>query len=231
VTIHRLGAVNCVYPGFGGPPMTDARAERIAGLLKGCDLVASVESGWRGCALLAEALGSSFRYHRAQGTSTREGLNGFFWDGDYFHDEEHWDYTLPSAGQWPRTFLMVRVVANDDPVEFVTGGSFHFAAKGSPLSAGQADAVKWNQVHTVRKCIGNKRFIAAGDFPRTGDDDDLAYLRKEGFKINGRTDRTPMVSISRRAVTVTGTKIVETGSLLDHDIHTTTFTLPGKASA
>jgi hypothetical protein len=231
MSVHRLGSGNGQYPGFGGPPMTDARAEKFASFFKGCDIVASCETGRAGCANIAEAFGSHWNYQRSQGTSSREGLNGLFWNGDVFHDEGLWDSVLASAGQWPRTFLMVRLVANHDDAEFVTAGSFHFAAKGAPLNAEQADRVKGAQIRTVRSKIGNKRFIGAGDLPRTYDNDDLAYLKHEGFSVNGRTDRTPLVSISRRAVRVTGTKIIETGSAFDHDFHTTSFTLPGKASA
>ncbi len=228
--IHRMGVVNGVYPGFGGPTMTDSRAEAIVAKVKGCDLLATCETGRTGCAQLAEALGSGWSYQRAQGSSSREGLNGVFWNERVWdwQDKRAHDWTLPSGGQWPRTFLLVRLAEHADPDAFVWAGAFHMSAKGAPLSATAADKVKWTQSHKIVELAGDRRCLIGGDFARTGDTDDIAYLKSQGWLFNGRTHRTPLTTIRHGAVAVTNVTFVNGGSLLDHDVQITSFTIPGK---
>jgi hypothetical protein len=234
VTTHRMAVVNGIYPGFGGPPMTAARADAIVRKIpKGVDVLATCETGAHGCATIAEALGENWSYQRAQGTTAREGLNGVFWDQRAWdwQDKRAHDWTLPSAGQWPRTLLLVRLAEVADPTAFVWAGAFHLAAKGSPLTAAAADRVKWIQSHKLVELIGDRRALIGGDFPRTGDDDDMRYLNSQGWTFNGRTDRTPLTTLKHGAVKVGGTTFVDGGALLDHDIQVTTFTVASATPA
>jgi len=234
---HTLAVVNGMF--FDSKTMSDSHARRIVDLLpEHTDLVAVCEMGKSIRSTFGKALnrnrGGRWSRKGAADGMGHEGVNGIFWD------RRVWDFpdagrvrykTLASGGQWPRFLVAVRLVEVEEPGEFLQAGAFHLAAKGSPLSATQADRVKRVQTDQLGDFMGDRRIIMGGDFPRTGDDDDLAALKRNGYRVNGRTDRTPLVSISHGAITVTGTRIVESGSLLDHDIHTTTFSLPRKALA
>jgi hypothetical protein len=230
VTVHRLLALGSQYAGFrSSPPFTDAKAKATAqiALKSGADIISATEMGSAACSRFAHHLGGHWSYHRAQGTASEEGINGLFWDERAFANPEgqiH-DWNLRSHGQWQRTFLLVYLVERGHPDLFVRAGTTHLAATGQPLNRQGANAAKWDQVHQVRELIGGKRVLVGMDFPRTDDDDDIAWAKKAGLEFHGRTDKTPMVTVSRGAVYVTGTSLVGDGGVLDHLPNLTTFTL------
>lgn len=235
MTAHRITVVNCEY--FTSKTMTAGKADRIVDLIpKDTDVVVVCEAGL----LIRRAINGALNRKRGGRWSRkgarpglgREGVNGILWNRRAWKwTGREWFRTLTSGGQWPRFLVMVRLEGVADPVEFVQVVAFHLAAKGAPLSASQADRVKRDQTNALRDFIGNKRVLGAGDFPRTGDDDDLAYLKREGVEFHGRTDRTPLTVFTRRGVSVSSVKVIESGQLLDHDLVSAAFTVPGKTDA
>lgn len=235
MSAHRVTVVNLEY--FTSKTMSSGKADRIVDLIpKDTDLVVVCEAGASIRRTINAALnrerGGRWSRKGARPGLGREGVNGILWDRRRWNfPGREWFRTLASGGQWPRFLVMVRLEEVGDPTAFTQVVAFHLAAKGAPLTASQADGVKREQTNALRAFIGNKRVLGAGDFPRTGDDDDLAYLERQGVKFHGRTDRTPLTVFTRRGVTVTSVRVIESGQLLDHDLVSAAFTVPGRSDA
>ncbi len=225
-----MAVVNGMF--FDSKTMSSSKAKRVVDLLPDdLDLIAVCEMGRSIRSTFGKALGSRWSRKGARDGLGHEAVNGVYWNRKAwdFPDAKRVRYkTLESGGQWPRFLVAVRLVETGDKDAFIQAGAFHLAAKGQPLTADQADRVKRVQSTQLADFTGDRRMIWGGDFPRTGDDDDMAFLKTRGLTFNGRTDRTPLTTITHGAVKVIGTQIISANGLLDHDIPVTTFSIANK---
>jgi hypothetical protein len=235
---HSMVVLNGEF--FTSKTMSASKADRVVALIpEGTDLVATTETGKKIRQSLQGALERRFGKHWSRkgaiGTPTHEGVNGIFWDRRVWDFPKtkidpagrFWDWILPSR-QWTRTLVVARLEEVADAGAFVWAGAFHYSAVGSPYGRSEANAAKLAQIKKTVELIGLRRTLIGGDFPRTDDDDDVRYMKSHGWHLNGRTDRTPLVTMSRGAVTILETRVIESGSLLDHDLALVKFSLANK---
>lgn len=229
--MKALLALNCCLPQFAHDPDTlpaDDRAVLLARTIRasGAGIIATQEADRTFLAKIAYHCGSRYRYQRAQGPDGR-GLNGIIWRDEWTFERLH-DWTLPSFGQWPRTFLAVRLTHRDG--SYVWVGSTHYAAKAPDLDAAAANRAKLAQVKRVCELTdGYRQIIVGQDLARADDDDDLAYLKRQGWTLNGRSGSTPQCTMTKARVTPGTSTVVQTGQGSDHDAVLTTFTVPSVA--
>lgn len=227
MSTHRVFIANLVFPRFSSTPARyrnfDARAGRVADLVRDyrCDTATLSECGFEQAQTLIRRLG--WRYDRAQGSGRPgqpgEGMNVSAYNPHVFEHPKGRlsDYNMPSDGQWQRTLLLQRIVEKGDDAAFVGLTSGH-------STLGNAGGLAY--VKAMIDKIGDRRVIVGMDLKRTQDDDDLAALRRAGFKIHGRDDRTPMVCLIKGKVTVTDVEYVRDRAAFDHDALVVTYTLP-----
>jgi len=234
VSTHRTFVANLQYPRFSGSPSFGDRADDVARAVRarGCDSAVFGEAGYRECSTLSEQL-KGWQYDRAQGRGrgvNGEGLNSVWSDPDVWRQPEDRlsDYDLPSFGQWQRTALGARLEETGDPSAFCMLFAVHFAAVGSPLARAGANRAKLAQIKYLRKKTGGRRVQWMGDIPRTDDDDDLAYLKREGFRFASRSSATPLAVVVQGAVTVHDVKRYPHGSMFDHDYLVAEWSVAGK---
>jgi hypothetical protein len=222
---------NGVYPWFGSTPSRyrnfGARAGRIAGLLKAsrADCATFGEMGRGECQQLAEHL-PGWQYDRAQGTGAgnfQEGLNSIWTKASVWSqpESEVRDYVLPSGDQSPRTLVFCKVTEKADPTTFVTLGAYHETLGNN---AGMA------YVMSMIAKLGERRCILGGDFKRTDDDDDIAVMKKAGFRFHERVSSTPMTCITQHGVTVYGVDHRADLHAFDHDYLVVDFSIPTKSA-
>lgn len=231
---HKVFIANAVYPNFLSTPSKyrnfTPRADNIAGLIRdsGADCATFGEMGFYQSQILANHLGSGWQYDRAQGSAgpgqVNEGLNSVWsktsvWDQP--EDRLH-DWNMPSAGQWQRTLIIARLIEKADPSAFVGLGAFHETLGND---AGLA------YVKAMVSKVGAKRVLLGGDFKRTQDDDDLAYMKARGFTVHERVSSTPMACFTKGAVTVTDVQHMTDSRCFDHGYLVVSFSLAGKAAA
>lgn len=227
MSTHRVFIANGVYPGFGSTPARyrdyDARVGRIADLVRrsGADCAAFGETGYHQAQKLATALG--WKYDRTQGSAPAgrigEGLNvGLYDTGPWDQPNGRVsDYNMPSAGQAQRTLLVQRLVEQSDKAAF-------FGLTVGHSTLGNAGGLAY--VKAMIDKIGDRRVLVGMDLKRTQDTDDLALLKRSGFKVHGRTSRTPMVCLTKGKVNVLDVDYVSDARAFDHDALVVTFSLP-----
>lgn len=233
MTRHKVFIANGVFPRFTSTPARyrdfGARAKDIADEVKdsGADCATFGELGQRECAKLAEHL--PFQYDRAQGRGLGTGLEGLnsVWSSPKVWDQPEdrlVDRNLPSGGEWQRTLLLARLIlkGGDPADEFFTLGAFH-------ETLGQAAG--YSYVKAMVKAVGGKRVLLGGDFKRTGDRDDLAYMRSNGFAVHERSAATPMVCFTKGSVPVSDVDHRRNTRLFDHDFLVVSFSIPDRKVA
>lgn len=227
---HKVFIANGVYPYFRSTATKyrigtfKARAKYIAGLVEksGADCATFGEWGRQQCLQLAEFL-PDWQYDRAQGkgsTNFTQGINSVWtkpavWD----HPESGIsDYNMPSGTQTPpRTLILARITEKADPTAFVQLGAYH-------ETLGNAAGMQYVVAMIAR--IGERRVLLGGDFKRTDDDDDVAVMKRAGFKFHERVNATPMTCITQGNVTVTNVEHEYDLRAFDHGHLVVTFNIP-----
>jgi hypothetical protein len=231
VSAHRAFVANAVFPRFTSTPTRyrsgtlRSRCKYIAGLVldSGAGFATFGEFGRYECGVLSEYL--PWQYDRAQG-GPQEGLNSVWSDPDTWKQPESGlgDFVLPSAGQWTRTLLLAQLSAVKGS-DTLTVGAFHETL----TNAGGLAYVK-AMVARADKRAGD--VFLGGDFKRTGDNDDLAYMRSHKYVVHERTAGTPMACFTRGSgIVVTGVDHVSRPRAFDHEHLVVDFTLNSAATA
>jgi hypothetical protein len=214
-------ALNCQFPPYVHDSITLSWAKRLPLLASiitssGATVVSAQEIGGSQCIDLLAELGPRWSYRK-----TLNGINAVFWRDEWSGDTVL-DYNLPSYGQSQRTLLVVSLTQGG--AELLVG-STHFAAAASDLTREKANVAKLAQVKKVCELLaGYPQIIVGADLARTDDTDDLAYLKAQGWALNGRTTATPQVVLSK-GIDVDKSRLVDTGKACDHDAVLTPFTL------
>lgn len=238
MSTHKLFIANGVYPRFSSTPSKyrnfDGRADDIASLVvkSGADCATFGEMGFNECKSLASHL-SGWQYDRAQGKgkpgTVNEGLNSVWSKKSVWSQPESRvsDYNMPSADQWQRTMILCRLIEKAKPAKgyetaFLTLGAYHETL---------GDAAKMQYTKAMVDKVGDRRVILGGDFPRTDDDDDLAYMKKNKFVVHGRTSKTPMACFTKNAVKVKEVQVLESPKVFDHPYLVVTFSIADKLIA
>jgi hypothetical protein len=228
-------AANMQYPPYVHDTTTlpwPKRLPLLADIItsSGTTIVSAQEIGGSQCIDLLAELGPRWSYRK-----TLNGINAVFWRDEWSGDTVL-DYNLPSYGQSQRTLLVVGLASNtrqanpsstrQTPVkQTLLVGSTHFAAAASDLTRAQANVAKLAQVKKVCELLaGYPQIIVGADLARADDTDDVAYLKAQGWALNGRTTATPQVVLSK-GIDVGKSRLVDTGKACDHDAVLTPFTL------
>jgi hypothetical protein len=231
MSTHKLFVANAVYPHFTSTPSKyrnfDGRADDIAALVKksGADVATFGEMGYYQAKALAEALGSDWQYDRAHGSADPgkqgEGLNCVFSKRSVWKQPEDGlrDHNMPSGNEWQRTLLLAGLTEVKDSTAHIFVGAYHETLD---------NAVGLAYVKAMVKAVGRKRVILGGDFKRTGDNDDLAYMKAKGFTVHERVEYTPMACFTKGAVTVTDVDHLENSKCFDHEYLVVTFSIKNK---
>lgn len=226
---HKLFVANGVFPRFGSTPSRyrnpfAPRARRIAGLVgdSGADCATFGELGRPECATLAGYM-PSWQYDRAQG-GPQEGLNSAWTHTKAWSQPEAGlsDYSMPSAGQWTRTLILARITELSDPTAFVQLGAFHSTLTNAGGLA---------YVRALIDKVGERRVLLAGDLKRTGDDDDIALLKRNGYTLHERRSSTPMVAMTQGKVEVHDVVHKTDPRAFDHGYLVVDFSIYGAAPA
>jgi hypothetical protein len=233
VSTHKVFIANAVYPRFTSTPSKyrnfPGRADTIADLVRqsGADCATFGEMGYYEARTLAQQL-PGWQYDRAQGTGSagaiNQGLNSV-WSKESVWDQPEdrvSDYNMPSAGQWQRTLIICRLIEKADPTAFVGLGAYHETL---------GNAAKMAYTKALVQKVGDRRVLLGGDFPRTDDDDDLAYMKRNGFTVHERTSATPMACFTKGAVTVTDVDHRTSTTCFDHGYLVVSFSIPNKKDA
>jgi hypothetical protein len=234
VSAHRALIANGVFPWFRSTPSRyrsgslTSRLKYVAGLVKdsGAGCATFGELGLAECATLARYL--PWQYDRAQGTGRglwQAGINSCWSDPDTWDQPESGlgDFVMPSAGQTPpRTLLLAQLKAKTGTDTF-TLGAFH-----ETLTNAAGLAYVKAMVGKVDARPGN--ILLGGDFKRTGDSDDLAYMRAHKLVVHERTAGTPMACFTRGDITVQGVDHISRPKAFDHEYLVVDFTINSPAT-